>query len=70
MDLGQIRHWQVIDPAPDFLKVLDPVIVAQIYKAQIKVKQDFMKVELKIMNEYYGKVGRILDSVARKRPAK
>jgi hypothetical protein len=71
VDLSRIRHWQVMDPAPEFLQMFDDqVLVARILKAQIEFKQDSIKSQMKAMDSYYGNVSKILDKVIKKGPAK
>ncbi len=63
IDLSKLKHWQVMDPAPEFIQLLnDPVLIAQVIKVQADYKEQSIKLQTKALVEYYANVKRILDN--------
>jgi hypothetical protein len=71
IDLSRIRHWQVMDPAPEFMHMIDdPILVAGILKAQVEFRQESMRSQMKAFDNYYASVSKMLDKVIEKGHAK
>ena len=71
LDLSKIKYWQVMDPAPEFMHMIDdPILVAGILKAQVEFRQESMRSQMKAMDSYYDTVGKMLDKVIQKGPSK
>jgi hypothetical protein len=70
-DIGKIRYWQVMDPAPEFMQMIDdPRLVAGILKAQVEFRRESMRAQTKAMDTYYESVGKMLDKVIERGPSK
>ena len=70
-DWSKIKHWQVMDPAPEFIQMIDdPVFAAGIMKAQVEFRRESMRSQMKAMEGYYDSVGKMLDKVIQKGPSK
>ena len=71
LDLSKIKYWQVMDPAPEFMHMIDdPILVAGILKAQVEFRKESMRSQMKAMDTYYESVGKMLDKVIEKGHAK
>jgi hypothetical protein len=71
LDLSKIKYWQVMDPAPEFMQMIDdPILVAGILKAQVELKQESMRSQMKAFDNYYASVNKMLDKVIQKGPSK
>lgn len=71
LDLSKIKYWQVMDPAPEFMQMIDdPILVAGILKAQVEFKRESMRSQMKAMDSYYDSVGKMLDKVIQRGPSK
>jgi hypothetical protein len=67
IDLSKLKHWQVMDPAPEIIQLIDdPILVADILKAQIEFKRHALKSEMQALDNYYEKVGKMLNKVTKK----
>jgi hypothetical protein len=70
-DMANIKHWQVMDPGPEIIQLLDDrILVAKIIKAQVEYKQEYTESYMKAMTNYYSKVIGMLDAVVEKAPGK
>jgi hypothetical protein len=71
IDLSKIRYWQVMDPAPEFMQLIDdPILVAGILRAQVEFRRESMRAQTKAMDNYYESVSKMLDKVIEKGPSK
>ena len=71
LDLSKIKYWQVMDPAPEYMQMIDdPILVAGILKAQVEFRQESMRSQMKAMDSYCDSVGKMLDKVIEKGPSK
>jgi hypothetical protein len=71
IDLSKIRYWQVMDPAPEFMQLIDdPILVAGVLRAQVEFRRESMRAQTKAMDNYYESVSKMLDKVIEKGPSK
>ena len=71
IDPVRLQHWTVMDPAPEFIQLIDdPTLAAGILKAQVEFKRESMRAQMKAMDNYYENVGKMLDKVIEKGPSK